>query len=244
MPRYARQHSESGYLHIITRGVNKQILFEEPKDHIHYLNLLKRFSLETDVTICAYCLMENHVHLLICDKQKNVSLFMKKLGVSYSYYFNAKYHRTGHLFENRFQSRVIEGENYLLTVFRYILNNPRDAGICSAAEYKWSSYGKYGLKGSFVDTSVFQEMLGSFEEYAAYINAKYEDEDPVREISHDDEWAKAVIRDTLGIESGSVLRSYDWARRNEAVRMLKQKGLSVRQIERLTGINRNAIQRA
>ena len=245
MARSARKHSEYGYMHLIVRGNGRQIIFEEEPDYLYYLHLLKRFSKETGVIICAYCLMENHVHLLICDREQNVSLFMKKLGVAYSYYFNNKYHRTGHLFQDRFGSSVIESDDLLLTVFRYILNNPRSAGICSAAEYPWSSYKYYGSPESFVDTKILVELLGNFREYESFIEAKYEDE-PLKteKIWHDDEWAKSIIRESLQIDSGTILQSYDQERRNRAIKILKEKGLSIRQIERLTGISKSVIHRA
>ena len=246
MARTARKISELGYYHLVVRGIGRQILFEEQSDYLHYLSLLKRFSKEVSVTICAYCLMENHVHLLAYDPGQNIPLLMKKLGVSYSAYFNKKYERTGHLFQDRYLSEPIESEAYLLTVFRYILNNPQKAGICLASEYPWSSYEKYGLEGSFVDTSIFQEMFGSRESYAEYISAGPDDNEDYENSRQkiDDERAKALIRKELGVESGADIRSFDWEQRNGALRLLKEKGLSVRQIERLTGINRNTIQRA
>ena len=233
-----------GYFHVYTRGVARQIIFEDRRDYIFYLKLLKQYSAETNLVVCAFCLMENHVHLIVFDVNHNLSRFMHLIGLTYSKYFNKKYERSGHLFSSRFQSVPIENEDYLLTVFRYVLNNPRGANICYASEYTWSSYNRYGRSDSFVDTSVFQELLGSREEYEAFIDAKYEDcpelEDPVR----DDAWAKSVIRDVLKIESGTELLKLDCNARNRALRLLKEQGLSIRQIERLTGINRNTIQRA
>lgn len=280
MPRAARKKGEYGYYHLTMRGVGKQIIFEERGDYIHFLNLLKRFGLDTNVRICAFCLMENHVHLLIYDPEDHLSLFMQKLGGGYSWYFNYKYERTGHLFQDRFGSVPIESEERLLTVLRYILNNPREAGICRASEYEWSSYSRYGDPNSFVDTLVLQELLGSFEEYDKFINAKDEEQGeygqfpmslsgtvrtvpgvpgpghtrtvpivprepaPLSHKKHDDEWAKTVIREALNGQTGTVLRTYDWQKRNEILKELKEKGLSVRQIERLTGISKSVVQRA
>ena len=263
MPRAARIKCEYGYYHLTMRGVSKQIIFEERSDYIHFINLLKRFGSETNVRICAFCLMENHVHLLTHDPDDHVSLFMRKLGGGYSWYFNHKYERTGHLFQDRFGSVAIESEERLLAVFRYILNNPHKAGICSASEYEWSSYSRYGDPNSFVDTLVLKELLGSFQEYAEFINTDDEGQGdgsqyvPMRDIgnrplcpdisqkqSHDDEWAKTVIRETLHGQSGMVIRTYDWQKRNEILRELKTKGLSLRQIERLTGISKSVVQRA
>ncbi len=244
MPLKIKRFSETGYLHIYTRGVAKQIIFEDRKDHIYYMNLLKRFSQETDVKICAFCLMENHVHLIVYDANHHISRFMQLLGMTYSGYFNRKYERSGHLFSSRFLSVPIEDEDYLLTAFRYVLNNPRGANICPASEYPWSSYNRYGHSDSFVDTSVFQELLGSKKDYEEFIAAKYEDCPELEDIIHDDEWAKSVIRDVLKIQSGTELQKYDWKTRNQALRLLKENGLSIRQIERLTGINRSTVQRA
>lgn len=244
MTRLPRQKSESGYFHIITRGVGQQILFEEKADYVLYLHLLRRFSRKTGVRICAFCLMENHTHLLVCDRDDHLSVFMKKLGVTYSRYFNLKYGRHGHLFQDRFSSVPIESEESLLIVFRYILNNPREAGICQASEYPWSSYSRYGNPHSFVDTVILQELLGDFSEYAAFIDAQYEDdEQELEKRAHDDEWAKSVIRKTFNVPSGTALKAYDRKTRNEAVKVLREKGLSVRQIERLTGISKSVIQR-
>ena len=83
MPRQARQLSESGYLHLIVRGIGKQILFEDREDRLFFLSRLKRFCAETNVSVLAYCLMENHVHLLVHDQEHSTPLLMKKLGVPY-----------------------------------------------------------------------------------------------------------------------------------------------------------------
>ena len=244
MPQTPRIISDSGYMHVINRGNARQIIFEERADYILFLNLIKRYGMETNVKICAYCLMENHTHLLIHDPDHNMPVFMLKLNMSYASYFNRKYHRSGHVFQGRYTSVPIDSESRLLTVFRYILQNPQAAGICPYPDYEWSSYKKYGLEGSFVDTNVFQELIGNKDEYDAFLEEKYEELPEMKIPLHDDNRAKEVIRKILNVESGTILQSYSWEQRNEALVLLKENGLSIRQIERLTGINRNAIQRA
>ena len=232
---------------MIIRGNGKQILFEDYEDHYFFLSILKRYCEETEVRILAYCLMENHVHLLVHDLEGNTSQMMKKIGVSYSGYYNRKYERTGHLFQDRFRSELIEDEAYLLTVFRYILNNPVKAGISSASSYEWSSFSQYDRQDSFVDTTVFHELIGGYQSYLAFMEVE-DDADCMEYESekqkHDDEWAKRIIKAYLNAESGTVLQSFDRAKRNEAIRYLKQKGITNRQIERITGVNRGVIQRA
>ena len=245
MPRQARQRSESGYLHLIVRGIGRQAIFEEREDYAFYLSILRRFSAETEIAVCAYCLMENHVHLLVYDAQNRASVMMKKLGVSYSHYFNQKYARSGHLFQDRYLSETVEDEAYLLTVFRYILNNPRKAGICSAEDYEWSSYRLYSAPATFVDTRPFQELLGEGARYAAFIAADNDDKCLDCDLlPRGDVWARKVIQDCLNAQNGTALQDFDRQARDAALRQLKEKGLTVRQIERLTGISRNIVQRA
>ena len=110
VPRAARKLSISGYMHVVIRGNGKQIIFEDAADYRRFLSTIDRFCRETEVKICAYCLMENHAHLLIRDEKQMISQFMQKVGVSYSMYFNRKYERTGHLLQERFFSECVEEE--------------------------------------------------------------------------------------------------------------------------------------
>ena len=122
MPRSARIMSRTGYMHVIERGIGKQVLFESADDFKFYLDRLKKYCLETGVKVCCYCLMNNHVHLLLHGNLNSLSLTMKKIGVSYSWYYNKKYSHVGHLFQDRYISEPVENEVYFLTVFRYIFS--------------------------------------------------------------------------------------------------------------------------
>lgn len=243
MPRHPR-NSQSDHLHLIVRGVGKQILFECEADYCFYLGILRQYSNECNIRIYAYCLMSNHVHLLVYDPEGNISVFMKKMGVSYAGHYNRKYERTGHLFQDRFLSEPIRNEKHLLIVFRYILNNPHKAGICPASLYKWSSYSHYGKREALADTSLICELLGDYKEYEAFIRMGNNDRCMEYEsYRNDDEWARDTLRSCLGTSNGSVLKSLGKEERNNYIRLLKNEGLSVRQIERYTGIGRNIIQR-
>ena len=245
MPRQARTHSESGYMHLIAKGNGNQILFADRSDYLFYLSLLQKYAADTNIEILAYCLMDNHVHLLIRDEGRNVSMFVQKLNGSYTGWFNAKYERSGHLFQDRFKSENVDDEVYLVRVFRYILNNPQKAGLCAVSDYEWSSYHEYGKPDSFVKTGIFLELIGNTQEYIDYVTAQNDDECMEYEpIVKNDDWAMAVIRKTLGVESGMALQKWDRNKRNAALKLLREKGLKIRQIERLTGINRGEIQKS
>ncbi len=244
MPRVARNIREPGYRHVIIRGVGKQILFEDSSDNMFFIKLLEKYSKECRVKICAYCLMENHVHLLVHDSSTDTALFMKKMGVSYSAHYNGKYERTGHLFQDRYKCENITDARGYLTVLRYILRNPEKAGVCKTEEYRWSSFSLYGDRSSFLDQSFTRELLRNKDDFAGFIKKENNDMCMEYESKRDDRWAKEKIDHILGGHSGTVIQKYDKKERNRVIRLLKDEGLSVRQIERLTGINRGVVQKA
>ncbi|MEI2400828.1 transposase, partial [Paenibacillus phytohabitans] len=120
MPRKAREKSKTGVYHLIWRGANRQEIFHDDEDWIRFLDILKKYKLKLNLTIYAWCLMSNHVHLLIKEGDESISATMKRIGVSYAGYYNWKYRTTGHLFQDRFRSENVEDQAYLKTVVRYI----------------------------------------------------------------------------------------------------------------------------
>lgn len=245
MPRKARVASVSGYMHIIVRGIGKQLLFEEEKDYRYYLNKLSKYCVETSVRVMAFCLMDNHVHLLVHGDADSVALLMKKMGVSYSYYYNHKYNRVGHLFQDRYLSEAVDDERHFLTVLRYIVLNPQKAGICHASKYPWSSYNIYEECPEFMEMSMLNNLIGTREHYEAFIETPNDDQCLEYEVKkHDDEWALEIIRGDLGLKSGTELQGYDKKSRDAVLRKMHEKGMSLRQIARTTGISKNVIHKA
>ncbi|MGI5879834.1 MAG: transposase [Syntrophomonadaceae bacterium] len=140
MPRTARKKSETGIYNIIIRGINRQNIFEDDEDRIRFLETLDRYKEETGCELYAYCLMSNHVHLLVKENDDGLSSFMKRVNGSYAYWYNWKYDHVGHLFQDRFKSEPVDDDTYFLTVIRYIHRNPLTAGMTDGLEYAWSSY--------------------------------------------------------------------------------------------------------
>ncbi len=243
MPRRARQESCSGFFHVVVRGVGKQIIFEERSDYRYFLSILRQVVDEETISVCAYCLMDNHVHLLLFDECHHLPVFMKKIGIRYAFYYNHKYERTGHLFQDRYKSEPVETEAYLLTVLRYILKNPEKAGICPADMYEWSSYRFYGCRDSLVDTSYFSALLGDMKNYRDFISGEdtYEGCDLLKPRKTEKEAREVINR--LGLKTGTAIQAYTKKDRNEMIMNLLREGLSIRQIERLTGVSRGIIQR-
>lgn len=144
MPRCARNKIENGIYHICVRGNNRQDIFQDTQDRKEYLERLRQYKERYKMHIYAYCLMTNHVHLLIYDNNEDISKFMQGLSLSYVIYFNKKYSRSGHLFQDRFTSVLARSGMQILQTAKYIHLNPVKAGLVTAAEkYDWSSFSSY-----------------------------------------------------------------------------------------------------
>jgi len=160
MPRKARKLSSTNIYHVMIRGNRKQDIFLEDEDKSRFIKILKKVKQKGEYELFAYCLMNNHVHLLIKEKNEQISQTMKRINVSYVNYFNQKYQQIGHLFQGRFKSEPIEDETYLLAVLSYIHNNPLNAFIVkNLEEYTWSSYCLYTKKLSHQDFLINKENI-------------------------------------------------------------------------------------
>lgn len=241
MPRASRIKSESGIYHIMLRGINQQVIFEQSEDYEKFIEVLNKYKAISGYKVFAYCLMSNHIHLVIKEEKESIEQIIKRIAGSYVYWYNWKYYRKGHLFQDRFRSEPIEDEKYLLTVIRYIHKNPVKAEIIEKLEdYPYSSYKEYIIDESgIVDKDFVYEHI-SKEGFIVFNNETTEDkcldiEDFVFRISDDD--ARKVIQKIAGITSTTELQLFDRDERNKCIKKMKQKGLSIRQISRLTGIS-------
>lgn len=123
MPRRLRIETV-GYHHVYNRGVAKGIVFEDEKDKAKFIDLMAMVAKEFKFNLHAFCLMDNHYHLLIENKRENLSSGMRQLNAQYASYFNKRHQRTGHLWQDRFKSWYVLDQSYLLTLFKYIESNP------------------------------------------------------------------------------------------------------------------------
>ena len=141
MARIARIVGAGFPHHIVERGNNRERIFIDSTDYEKYLFFLSKYSEEKEAAVLAYCLMPNHIHLLVTPlKEGTLSKMMQGITLCYSKYFNRENGRTGRLWECRYHSAVIDGENYLWTVSKYIENNPVRAGLVKRPEdYPYSS---------------------------------------------------------------------------------------------------------
>lgn len=141
MARSPRNCQESSFYHVMNRGVNHQNIFWDTADFQHFMYKLSMALKKFDFKLHAFCLMDNHYHMIIETGKDPLSTIMKYINQSHSMYYNKRYHRDGPLFCNRYTSRLIDSDEYFLQASRYIAQNPAKAGMVNALEdYEWSSY--------------------------------------------------------------------------------------------------------
>ncbi|RJP29097.1 MAG: transposase [Candidatus Omnitrophota bacterium] len=145
MPRKNRGLVDGSYYHIVVRGNDKRKLFRAKQDYQWFLALIREYRQKHPISILHYCLMPNHFHVLIKTiKAEHVPKFMQGLLQKYGAGFRSKYGSVGYLFQNRYNSRIIESEGYLIECARYIERNPLRAGLVKdIADYCWSSFQFY-----------------------------------------------------------------------------------------------------
>ncbi|MDD2215255.1 MAG: transposase [Eubacteriales bacterium] len=259
MPRHQRILSKTGIYHVMMRGNERKNLFAGEEDKLRFLDTLFAKKDETRFFLYAYCLMDNHVHLLVREGPEGLATMMKRINTSYAYYFNQKNHRVGHLFQDRFKSEPIENERYLLAVTRYIHNNPVKAGIVKKPErYKWSSYNSYLNpylpESKIVDTEFILSILANDQKIAIQEFRKFSKEQDESEFLDIEEGSIRTLE-----EGKSYLEEYlakRWSGKNIEdlikdketrtkiiVHLKTNTKLSVRKIADLLGINRGIVQK-
>jgi putative transposase len=251
LPRNARNISESGVYHIMLRGINRQAIFEDDEDIQRLLETIVRFKEISKYELYAYCIMSNHVHLLIKETEESVSNTIKRISGSYVFWYNKKYERCGHLFQDRFKSEAVDNDEYFLTVLRYIHQNPIKAGLVKDnSDYKWSSYNEYIKEAVVINKDFVLKMFSSDKKKAMEMFSKFnyqnnidiclEDEDKIRvsDIELRDKFAQ------LGITNANEFKQLEKRKRDDILKNLKSiEGVTIRQLSRVTGISKSVINR-
>ena len=252
MPRNAREHSASGIYHVFIRGINRQAIFEEDDDFCRFLVITEKAKTKSVFSLYGYCLMDNHVHLLLRVGNEDIGQTVKRITTAYAMWFNWKYDRTGHLFQDRFGSEPVETDEYVLQALRYIHNNPIKAKICRSPErYRWSSYQSYlDAAQGLTDTDFVEKMITSYssnwkEWFIDFSKGSSDTEliDVETRQRLTDELLRNTIFESFGFERASDISTLSKEERDSAVRVFKEEGFGLRQIVRVTGIPYGIVRR-
>ncbi len=241
MPRKARLKSITGIYLIMLRGIDKRNIFLDNEDKLKFLNDVKKAKEKGNFNIFGYCLMDTHVHMLMQENEE-IGTSIKRITVAYAGWHNKKYDRIGHLLQNRYLSEPVTNEQYLVTVLRYIHQNPVKAKIvANAKDYKWSSFGKYYLfynrQKSIIDGELIKNYFKTFEEFNTYINEVNDDEClDIKNSKHSDNKLADIIMNVYQLPNLSGL-SMD--KKREIIREVYNKeNTSFRQLGRIFGVSK------
>ena len=246
MPHGARRQSESGYYHVVPKGIADQIIFEDDGDRRRYIDLLGQARDAGKVLVHAYCLMSNHVHLILEDpKGDGLAAAMKFLHERYAMYLAGKIGRTGGIFRKPYWSEPIGTDGHLLCAVRYVHANPAAAGICPASTYEWSSARDYLGREGITHTETVLDMVDGREGFIEWSRAANYTANPFpgsKLSGHltDDE-AITIARAVLE-RNDLNLASVPKERREGDVNLLSDRGFTIAQIARITGLGRRSIE--
>jgi len=256
MARIQRIYSSTGCYHIMLRGNEKKNIFLDDHDRQRFLEVLLKKKTETELAVYAYCLMDNHIHLVLRDEQNEISTIMKGIATSYAMYFNIKYNRVGHVFQDRFRSEPVEDERYLWSVIRYLHNNPVKAGkVNQAIHYEWSSYRDYidPEASNMVDSRYVLSMISRDIEAALQEFKRFSQQDDDKQYIDEEEIIQTLDQGRIylddyltgkwpGVDKVVIINNKLLC--GEIIQNLHANTrLSIRKIAELLGVNRRVVER-
>lgn len=198
MSRIARKDLNASFFHVMSQGINKEKIFYKECYRKKYLSLMKENEKDYNLEIIAYCVMSNHVHMLIYTEQINeLSKFMRIINTSYARYFNWSEDRVGYVFRDRFKSEPILDEKYLWQCIKYIHKNPVKAKmVLKCEDYEFSSYNDYKKQTGVAKNKILNTIFGS-ENYFSNIEQADEFLGFIEDENNKEEIMEEYIRDFL-----------------------------------------------
>ncbi len=260
VPRYPRQYSKTGIYHIMLRGNERKDIFIDEEDKEKLIKTVFKKKADEAFKLYAYCIMDNHLRLVIKEQKEPISRIVKKIATSYAYYFNNKYKRVGHLFQDRYKSETIEDEAYLLPVIRYVHHNPEKTEITKKEKYRWSSYSNYlNPLNHHTELPEIKEILEMFssdieralKEFIHYSN-KYEEKNFLEmketiksEIDEENvnEYINGYLKSRNFKKEDLKKREHTKQKEDLIQQLIKRSNLSKRKIAILIGVNRETVRK-
>ena len=251
MPRSAREASPTSCYHIMMRGINKDKIFIETRHKKLVEELMETLLRESGVEIISYCIMDNHLHLILKGELGDISFALKKINTRFAMRINKEHNRVGHVFQDRFKSEVINNDQHLLQAIRYVHNNPVKAKmVANQKDYPWSSYRCYvGSDKGILEKDVVEEVLeiaGGIRSFTGFHNI----EDYIEFLDTSEEFdnnrldhAQSIIKDFC-LDKGiiEIRRVNQSEYLDELISILLNKSnLSHRKIAELLEVNNNLV---
>lgn len=255
MPRVARQFSRTGFYHIMMRGINRENIFQSRETKKQMLDILAEKITNSDVGIYAYCVMDNHIHLLLKTEPEDLATFMKKVNGSFAMYYNREQKRIGPVFQDRYKSECVENEGYFWGVLKYIHLNPVKAYVVkNAEEYEWSSMKDYlSGKSELLDEEALVLKQENFNDNNSFLRI-HENEDLriYLDLKEELDEMKMTVSNRLidrflleyGVTSVLELRQKEEALQSLLEQLTKEAKLTYQEIASLTNLSYSMVQRS
>ena len=245
----------TGFYHVCARGTGKQLIFEGDEDRWEFLELMRDCCCDARVTIVAWCLMGDHVDLVLLDYEDEMSAAMQRLLLTYARRFNKRTGRAGCLFRERFERRSLDTDWQVMESIRSVHACSQKAGMSLIERYPWSSFAEHlraydsgaaDATRGFSDPSCVLELFGSTEGFIAYSLSTPDGGEPALCDMKETEWERHAFADKLAKGLGVSLhgvKAAPSAQRDTVIVGLHDAGFTVRQIERYTGIGKSTASR-
>ena len=242
--RMKKENTNTHFFHIMIQGINKEFIFHDENDKKKYIKIMKDTKETNNIMILSYCIMNNHAHILIYEKNiENLSKYMHKVNLIYAKYYNKRHNRVGYVFRDRYKMQPIYSEKHLQSCVRYIHNNPVKAKMCKkASEYKYSScYNNIFYTGTELEKNikknlyVQEESISTIEEDFTFM----EDEQNKEQIC-----SKRLSE--IMIKNNITRNEFyqDEKLINSTIKKLKiENNISYRIMEKVLGINRKRLRK-
>jgi len=248
MARQARKRSATGVYHVMLRGIDKRDIFLHDEDKMIFMKKLLKAKENANFGLYGYCLMDNHIHLLIRESEE-IGVSVKRVSVGYASWHNNRYGRVGHLFQNRYLSEPVESEGYLVHVLRYIHQNPLKANMVKKPEdYPWSSYNDYISayqgNGVNIDADMIMAYFKDQNDFEEFTNTQ--NDDIFVDFEPEDKYTDEALGDIIKKKTGSgFLYGKSIGERNRLIKdIYYSTGVSIRQLGRVFGVDKSIIARA
>ena len=251
MARQARLQSPTQYYHVMMRGNNKEKIFLTPSQKMYFLECIEAQEDEGLKDIAAYCVMDNHVHLVVKSELMDLSDSLKKINTRYAMNFNSMHERIGHVFQGRYKSEVIYDDKYLQNVIRYVHNNPVKAKIVDKPkDYKWTSYNEYTKTNKIISSSQKDFIISCYNGLNKFINFHTEADNSEYLDTKEDleefryELAQRIISNYFnrnGINEINEILKHPYHIEEIIKSLLDKTNLSHRQIAKLLNVSNNMV---
>lgn len=244
MPRKPRARAESGIHHVVVQGARNKNIFVDEESKDLYLDILLQYKARFEMEVYAYCILENHGHILLKEGRIDVSSFMRRMGVSYSYWYRKRRQEEGAVFRGRYLSEPLEPQQ-LAAVVSYIHREPVKMGLAVQPEdYAWSSAHVYRSVHPFIETlPLVADPESPYDSFCPEEEMDCLEEVPAKYGKSRAE-AEAAVRKRLGSLSLEELRCLEPEERNNLLRQLRyEEQISILLLSQITGIGRGVIQR-